>query len=49
MYKAQTSTSGMWTNPIEVKCTNCHTKLYIQQSKAQASGGWECPACGKRH
>lgn len=49
MYKAQTSPSGMLTNPVKVTCTRCHASLYIQPSKAQASGGWECPACGKRH
>ena len=48
-YVAKTSPSGFWTNPTKVRCTKCSATLYISTEKAKAAGGWECPACGKKH
>lgn len=48
MYKATMSPEG-WVNNIKVKCTRCSANLYIHPGKARSAGGWECPACGKRH
>jgi DNA-directed RNA polymerase subunit RPC12/RpoP len=47
MYKAMTEPKG-WTNPVKVRCSQCHATLYVNQTEAKRSGGWECPLCGKR-
>jgi DNA-directed RNA polymerase subunit RPC12/RpoP len=48
MYKAQTTHHGA-VNNIKVKCTKCGTNLLICPPNVRAAGGWECPACGKKH